>query len=349
MTSFVQIAEKLEPVDKDHARRTEIFMKEGIPWWVAVCGYISLAIISIIVLPFLFTPVKWYYVLISYVLAPVLAFCNAYGCGLTDWSLASTYGKLALFVFGAWAGTQGGVLVGLAMCGVMMSIVAVAADLIQDFKTGYLTLSSPRSMFVSQLIGAAMGCILAPSTFWLFYKAFPIGDPDGLYKAPYAVVYRSMALIGVEGFGALPAHCLELCYGMFAAAVLINLMRDVLPKRISQYIPIPMAMAIPFYIGGYFAIDMFVGSIIRYVYEKVDKNKSDVMSPAIAAGSFVETVCGPSLPPSWPWPKWNLLSACSFTQRTTHLLLQATNCTFASDYTFLFFIFRFKQASGYIE
>lgn len=49
-----------------------------------------------------------------------------------------------------------------------------------------------------------------------------------------------------------------------------------------------MAMAIPFYIGGYFAIDMFVGSIIRFVYEKIDKPKSDIMTPAIAAG----LICG---------------------------------------------------------
>ena len=159
---------------------------------------------------------------------------------------------------------------------------------VQDFRTGYLTMSSPRSMFVSQLIGCLMGCILAPLTFWLFWKAFPIGDPNGMYKAPYAVVYRSMALIGVEGFSALPAHCLQLCYGMFAASVLISLLRDCLPKKYAQFIPIPMAMAIPFYIGGYFAIDMFIGSIIRAVYEKVNKAKSDIMSPAIAAG----LICG---------------------------------------------------------
>lgn len=40
----------------------------------------------------------------------------------------------------------------------MMNIVSTASDLMQDFKTGYLTLSSPRSMFFSQAFGTAIGC-----------------------------------------------------------------------------------------------------------------------------------------------------------------------------------------------
>ena len=35
-----------------------------------------------------------------------------------------------------------------------------------------------------------------------------------------------------------------------------------------------MAMAVPFYIGAYFAIDMFVGTVIFFVWERV--NKKDV-------------------------------------------------------------------------
>ncbi|KAK1388850.1 hypothetical protein POM88_017028 [Heracleum sosnowskyi] len=106
-------------------------------------------------------PNVWYRVAVIYVFAPVLAFCNAYGCGLTDWSLASTYGKLAIFTIGAWAGaSHGGVLAGLAACGVMMNIVSTASDLMQDFKTGYMTLASPRSMFVSQIIRASEACYL---------------------------------------------------------------------------------------------------------------------------------------------------------------------------------------------
>jgi uncharacterized oligopeptide transporter (OPT) family protein len=82
-----------------------------------------------------------------------------------------------------------------------------------DLKTGHLTLTSPRSMLVSQAIGTTIGCVVAPITFFLFYKAFDVGNPDGVYKAPYAIIYRNMAILGVEDFSALPDHCLQLCCG----------------------------------------------------------------------------------------------------------------------------------------
>jgi hypothetical protein len=175
-----------EAVSFDDERRTEVFLKDQIPMSVVYGGYVVVAAVSIGTLPEIFPQLKWYYILVAYVVAPVLAFCNAYGSGLTDWSLASTYGKLAIFVFGAWAGLpHGGVLVGLAACGVMMSIVSTASDLMQDFKTGYLTLASPRSMFISQVIGTGMGCVIAPCVFWLFYKAFgDIGESGTSTRRP---------------------------------------------------------------------------------------------------------------------------------------------------------------------
>nr|XP_010913001.1 probable metal-nicotianamine transporter YSL6 [Elaeis guineensis] len=268
--------------------RNETFVKDSIPSWFAASGYVGLAAISIATIPIIFPPVKWYLVLVCYILAPALAFCNSYGTGLTDWNLCSTYGKIGLFIFASIIGKDGGVIAGLAACGVMMSIVSTASDLMQDFKTGYLTLSSPRSMFVSQLIGTALGCIIAPLTFWLFWTAFDIGSPDGVYKAPYAVIFREMAILGVEGFSTLPRHCLEICCVFFVVALVINLLRDITPKNVSKYIPIPMAMAVPFYIGAYFAIDMFVGTVILYIWELVNREDAEDYAGAVASG----LICG---------------------------------------------------------
>ncbi|OVA12107.1 Oligopeptide transporter [Macleaya cordata] len=286
-----------QTVSYDDEKRTQLFLKDQIPTWFAVLGYITIAIVSMITLPHIFHQLKWYYVLVIYIFAPVLAFCNAYGCGLTDWSLASTYGKLAIFTIGAWAGaSHGGVLAGLAACGVMMNIVSTASDLMQDFKTGYMTLASPRSMFVSQVIGTAMGCVISPCVFWLFYKAFDdLGMPGSQYPAPYALVYRNMSILGVEGFSSLPKNCLTLCYVFFAGAILINAVRDSVGKKYSRFIPLPMAMAIPFYLGVYFVIDMCVGSLILFVWEKINKAKADAFAPAVASG----LICGDGI---WTLP-----------------------------------------------
>ncbi|MBA0647089.1 hypothetical protein Goklo_014998 [Gossypium klotzschianum] len=280
----------------DDQRRIQLFLKDQIPTWFSVAGYVTIATISTIVLPFIFPELKWYYVLVIYIFAPTLAFCNAYGTGLTDWSLASTYGKLAIFTIGAWAGPNGGVLAGLIACGVMMNIVATASDLMQDFKTGYLTLASPRSMFVSQVIGTAMGCIVSPCVFWLFYNAFDdLGLPGSQYAAPFGIVYRNMSVLGVQGFSALPKDCLLLCYVFFGAAILINSIKDMLGKKWGSYIPLPMAMAIPFYLGPYFAIDMCVGSLILFVWEKLNKEKAAAFAPAVASG----LICGDGI---WTLP-----------------------------------------------
>ncbi|CAN1170744.1 Metal-nicotianamine transporter YSL3 [Linum perenne] len=275
----------------DDLRRNEVFMRETIPIWVACIGYVGFSVISIIVVPLMFPELKWYYVVVAYILAPCLGFCNAYGAGLTDMNMAYNYGKVALFVLAAISGKENGVVAGLVGCGLIKSIVSISSDLMHDFKTGHLTLTSPRSMLLSQAIGTAIGCVVAPLTFFLFYKAFDVGNPDGEYKAPYALIYRNMAILGVEGFSALPQHCLQLCYGFFGSAIAANLLRDLLPKKLGKWVPLPMAMAVPFLVGAYFAIDMCVGSLVVFVWHKLNSKKAGLMVPAVASG----LICGDGL------------------------------------------------------
>ncbi|KAJ8459537.1 hypothetical protein OPV22_032463 [Ensete ventricosum] len=185
----------------DDLERNEVFMKERIPVWLAYCGYVLFTVVSIIAIPIMFPEVKWYYAVIAYMLAPALGFCHAYVAGLTDMSMASMEKYLFLY----WQLKLGKV------------------------QTGHLTMASPRSMLLSQATGTFMGCVTAPLIFFLFYEAFDVGNPDGSWKAPYALIYRNMTILGVEGFSALPHHCLQLCYGFFGFAVVANIMRDLSP------------------------------------------------------------------------------------------------------------------------
>ncbi|XP_076885178.1 metal-nicotianamine transporter YSL1-like [Bidens hawaiensis] len=282
-------------VNDEEQRQNEIFTRETIPMSIGGTGYVIFALIAVIVLPFMFPEVKWYYVIIAYIFAPSLAFCNAYGAGLTDFNMAYNYGKIGLFMMAALAGKKDGVVAGMAGCGLVKSVVSVSCILMHDLKTGQLTMTSPRTMLVSQAIGTAIGCIVSPLSFFLFYKAFDIGNPDGEYKAPYALIYRNLAILGVQGFSALPKHCLQLCYGFFAFAVSVNMIKDLLPKKIGKWMPLPICMAVPFLVGGYFAIDMCIGSLVVFVWHKVNAKEAEPMVPAVASG----LICGEGM---WSLP-----------------------------------------------
>ncbi|KAK9076620.1 hypothetical protein SSX86_004954 [Deinandra increscens subsp. villosa] len=281
--------------NEEEQKMNENFIRETIPMSIGGIGYIIFAAIAVIAIPYMFPEVKWYYVIIAYIFAPSLAFCNAYGAGLTDFNMAYNYGKIGLFMMAALSGKDDGVVAGMAGCGLVKSVVSVSCILMHDLKTGQLTLTSPRTMLLSQAIGTAIGCIVSPLSFLLFYKAFDIGNPNGEYKAPYAIIYRNLAILGVQGFSALPKHCLQLCYGFFAFAVAINMIKDLLPKKIGKWMPLPICMAVPFLVGGYFAIDMCIGSLVVFVWHKVNAKEVDSMVPAVASG----LICGEGM---WSLP-----------------------------------------------
>ncbi|XP_047961690.1 probable metal-nicotianamine transporter YSL7 [Salvia hispanica] len=283
----------------DDQRRTLFFLKEQIPTWVGIVGYFTLRLVAATIIPHIFTPLKWYYIVVIFLFAPAVAFCNAYGSGLMAWPLSDFHGKFVIYAVSAWVGaSHGGVLAGLAACGVMTNCVSASADLIQDFKTGYMTLASPRSILVSQIIGTAMGCVISPCVFWIFYKSSDgLGVYGSQYPAPLATLYRYVAVLAAEGNSSLPKFCVAFFFGFFSVAIVINGIRDAVGPRWGRFIPIPFAMGISFIAGANYAVDMCVGSLILFIWERVNKVEADAFAPTVASG----LICGDGM--------WTLVSA----------------------------------------
>ena len=57
----------------------------------------------------------------------------------------------------------------------------------QDFRTGYYTLTSPRSLVAAQLVGAFIGVLFAPGVYSFYTHSFDVGV-DYEYSVPYAKV-----------------------------------------------------------------------------------------------------------------------------------------------------------------
>ena len=80
---------------------------------------------------------------------------------------------------------------------------------------------------------------------------------DGLSISQECPVGRNVL---VQGVSALPKYCTQMCIGFFLVAVVFSVLRDLLPKKYGAYVPIPMAAAIPFYIGAQLAVSPFFAS-----------------------------------------------------------------------------------------
>lgn len=128
----------------DDRRRAQVFVRDQTPNSVNIGLYILLSISSAIVIPLIYPQLRLYHVVVIYLSIPLFSFCNTYGSGITDNNLASSYGKLAMILFGSWVGRNNGrVIAELVTCGVMMGAISNGTDLTQDLKTGYVTLTSP--------------------------------------------------------------------------------------------------------------------------------------------------------------------------------------------------------------
>ncbi|XP_040383144.1 probable metal-nicotianamine transporter YSL17 [Oryza brachyantha] len=283
----------------DDRRRAQVFLRDRLPAWVAVAAYVALAAISTAAVPRLYPQLGYRHVAAAYVAAPVFAFCNAYSVGVTDMNLSATYGKIAMLVYCSWVGIDGGgVVAGLAACGIIVSAVSGASDFMQDFKTGYLTLTSPRAVLVGQVAGTALGCVVNPAIFWVFYKVYNMAgggaaaDDDDV--APYARAYRGIAMLSVGRHG-LPEHSLLLCKLFFALALVLSAAREAAERRrwrAVRYIPSTVGVAVAFFVPPRIPVGMAAGCLALHVWRtRVDAGGAGLLSPVVASG----LICGDGL------------------------------------------------------
>jgi uncharacterized oligopeptide transporter (OPT) family protein len=231
-----------------------------------IMGYVFLSVISTVVIPHLYTQLRYHHVAFAYLIAPLFAFCNAYGNVITNMNIATTYGKITVLIFSSWVGLKdGGVVAGLAACAIIASNVSTASDLMQDYRTGYITLTSPHTISISQVAGTALGCVINPVIFWVFYKVYNGGaHSDSNALGPYAKVYRGIAMLGMTENG-LPTHTMLLCKVFFVLALSASVLREVAALRrwrVRRYIPSTIAMVMAFFVPPTIPIGMVLGSAV---------------------------------------------------------------------------------------
>ena len=136
------------------------------------------------------------------------------------------------------AGMTSAICVGTIIC----IIAAMAGDMSQDLKTGYIVGATPRNQQIGELIGCVVSALAIGGIMYLLDAAWGYGSKE--LPAPQATLMK-LVVEGVMG-GSLPWILVLAGVGIAVAVEIIGV--PVLPVAIGVYLPIHLST--PIFIGG---------------------------------------------------------------------------------------------------
>jgi len=152
------------------------------------------------------------------------------------------------------AGMIGAISVGSVIC----IIAAMAGDMSQDLKTGFLVGATPKKQQMGEMIGAVVSALVIGYILLLLNKAWGFGTPE--LPAPQATMMK-MVVEGVMG-GQLPWPLVFIGVGIGIVVELLGI--QILPFAVGLYLPIHLSTPI------------MLGGIIRGLLEKRHKEDKEL-------------------------------------------------------------------------
>ncbi len=214
-------------------------------------GAIAAAIVMLIV-GFFFATVSGY-------LVGVIGSSNNPISGLT----LSTLVIAALLMVSLGVSGTSGVVAVLAVAAVVCVSSAVAGELLQDFKVGYILGGTPRTIQITELIAVVVAsCVMYFPLLWLHVGNINkggIGFGDKDLSAPQAGLMASLAQGIVGGDMAWPLVITGILMGI---AMIMFKVRSPMLVAIGMYLPIGTTSAI------------FIGGMIRWVTDTIRKRQA---------------------------------------------------------------------------
>jgi len=216
-----------------------------------IAGAIAAALVMLVV-GFFFATVSGY-------LVGVIGSSNNPISGLT----LSTLVIAALLMVAMGVHGTSGVVAVLAVAAVVCVSSAVAGELLQDFKVGYILGGTPRTIQIAELIAVVLAsCVMYFPLLWLHQGNINtgcIGFGDPRLSAPQAGLMASLAqgIVGGE-----MAWWLVIMGILMGFAMILFKVRSPMLVAIGMYLPIQITSAI------------FVGGMIRWIADQIRKKRA---------------------------------------------------------------------------
>jgi putative OPT family oligopeptide transporter len=258
---------KVGAQDQKAASRTERYMSSRTVFMLIAVTFLLMCVLYIymtgiiggaIAAALVMLIVGFFFATVSGYLVGVIGSSNNPISGLT----LSTLVIAALLMVSLGVSGTSGVVAVLAVAAVVCVSSAVAGELLQDFKVGYILGGTPRTIQITELIAVVVAsCVMYFPLLWLHVGNINkggIGFGDKDLSAPQAGLMASLAQGIVGGDMAWPLVIAGILMGI---AMIMFKVRSPMLVAIGMYLPIGTTSAI------------FVGGMVRWVTDVIRRRR----------------------------------------------------------------------------
>jgi len=140
-----------------------------------------------------------------------------------------------------WQGVSG-MITALTVGGIVCIAIAIAGDVSQDLKTGYIVGATPKMVQIAQILGVLISCLFVGWVVLLLDKTYTLGSQA--LPAPQA---NLMAIV-IKGVMEANLPWILVIIGVFTAAAVEMLGAPALPFAVGLYLPVNLST--PVMVGG---------------------------------------------------------------------------------------------------
>lgn len=248
-------------------------------WFIAGIG---LALVCGVILQVVFFGIVWWAAVAAVLLSFVLAIVAARVSGETNVTPVGPMGKVTQLMFAVMMPKNAAA--NLMSASVTAGASSQAADLMHDFRCGYLLGAVARKQVVAQILGAFAGALVGSAAYLVL-----IPDPKAMlltseWPAPAVAAWKAVAEVFRDGIENLPRGATSAMLIAAVAGVVLPTLERVLPAKVKTYIPSAASMGLGFVITPAVSMAMFIGAAIGFGLEKVFKTWTSRFLITICAG-----------------------------------------------------------------
>jgi uncharacterized oligopeptide transporter (OPT) family protein len=199
---------------------------------------------------------------VSVLLSIPLMLVGLRALGETNWGPIGALSNLMQALFAGLA--PGNLTANTIPAGTSGTIAVTSEGLIQDYRAGYIIGSTPRSMFIAQLVGAPIGAAALAFTYPLLVNAYGLVGDKAQLAAPGARRTAAFAQLLAAGVDKLPPSALWA--GLAAAALGVVFAAMEQNERLKRWTPSPVALSLGLLLPFSSLSTMFIGAVVGAIW-----------------------------------------------------------------------------------